>query len=213
MPVSNKYFVDFKEGEFYHVYNRTNNKELLFRSAENYAYFLQKFHQHLSPFVDLYGWCLLPNHFHFEIKIKEYHNLIEGILAKKEQTSTESKFLQNEISTSVLVENAFKRLFQSYALGFNKMYKRKGNLFYRPFKRLNISGREALIRTLIYIHLNPMKHGCIDDYEAYRWSSWQEFQPQLKVSKIKEEILNWFGGYKNFLTAHRVNQGLSTLKS
>lgn len=58
-------------GKFYHVYNRTNNKELLFKEHENYFFFLRKYKQYLSSYIDTYAYCLMPNHFHFLIKVKE----------------------------------------------------------------------------------------------------------------------------------------------
>lgn len=214
MSIPTKYSVDFEEGCFYHIYNRTNNKELLFRSAANYVYFMQKYHQYLSSFVDTYGWTLLSNHFHFQVRIKPVEEIIKNIKIKREKDVclTEINFLCNEISLSELIETVFKRFFQSYAQAFNKMYNRKGNLFYRPFKRVKVEGTEQLIRNLIYIHLNPFKHGVVDDYESYEWSSWREFHPATVWTKEKAEVLEWFGGYKNFLTMHRVNSQVSTLK-
>jgi putative transposase len=215
MPIPIKYNVDFEEGCFYHVYNRTNNKEPLFRSSSNYVYFMQKYHQYLSPFVNLYGWCLLSNHFHLQIRVKTREEIVRNIKKNKEKDLclTEVNFLTNSITLSELIETVFKRFFQSYAQAFNKKYKRKGNLFHRPFKRIKIEGSDQLIRNLIYIHLNPLKHGIVEDYELYEWSSWNEFKPGAIWTEEKEEILRWFGGYKNFLTMHRVNSQVSTLKS
>jgi hypothetical protein len=34
---------------FYHIYNRANGADKLFRSKENYHYFLQKYQQYISP--------------------------------------------------------------------------------------------------------------------------------------------------------------------
>ena len=35
-------------GRFYHIYNRGNNRETIFRSAENYRFFLQRYGQYTS---------------------------------------------------------------------------------------------------------------------------------------------------------------------
>ena len=61
-------------GNFYHIYNRGNNKENIFFEEKNYYYFLKKFDEYLSAFSDVYAYCLMPNHFHFLIKIKETSN-------------------------------------------------------------------------------------------------------------------------------------------
>jgi|GEM_PF-5320017 len=39
----------FSPGEFFHIYTRTNGAELLFRTKENYTYFLQKYQDHCLP--------------------------------------------------------------------------------------------------------------------------------------------------------------------
>jgi REP element-mobilizing transposase RayT len=64
------YTTDFYEGGIFHVYNRTNNKELLFKSTDNRLYFLKQFQKYLHPFLDTFCWNLLPNHFHFLVQIK-----------------------------------------------------------------------------------------------------------------------------------------------
>ena len=49
-----------------------------------------------------------------------------------------SKVVNPENTFSILIEQTFKRFFQSYALAFNKQHHRKGNLFYKPFKRYSL---------------------------------------------------------------------------
>ena len=64
------YLANFYENGIFHVYNRTNNKEILFKTEENRLYFLKQFAKYLSPFLDTFCWNLLPNHFHFLVQIK-----------------------------------------------------------------------------------------------------------------------------------------------
>ena len=70
MPIADKYTADLTVDNIYHIYNRTNNKELLFKSDENRRFFLGRFKHYLSSYPDTYYWCLLPNHFHFLIRVK-----------------------------------------------------------------------------------------------------------------------------------------------
>lgn len=51
-------------GQYYHIYNHANGDDNLFREAKNYPFFLQKYHQHISPIAETIAWCLMPNHFH-----------------------------------------------------------------------------------------------------------------------------------------------------
>ena len=43
-------------GEYFHIYNRGNNRELLFIEHENYMYFLKLFAKHLNPILHLYAY-------------------------------------------------------------------------------------------------------------------------------------------------------------
>lgn len=54
----------------YHVYNRANGHERIFLSDENYRYFLAQYGKYVGPYTDLFAYCLMPNHFHFLIRIK-----------------------------------------------------------------------------------------------------------------------------------------------
>ncbi len=60
----------FEPGKYYHIYNRANGFEKLFLSDENYRYFLRQYVKYIEPVAITYAWCLLPNHFHFLIKIR-----------------------------------------------------------------------------------------------------------------------------------------------
>ena len=65
----NKYVTLSPETTF-HIYNRANGNEKLFISAENYRYFIQKYQEHILPIADTFCYCLMPNHFHFLVRIK-----------------------------------------------------------------------------------------------------------------------------------------------
>ena len=62
-------------GNFYHIYNHANGSENLFRNDENYNFFLRKWSQHIEPIADSYAYCLMPNHFHFLVRIKDEEDL------------------------------------------------------------------------------------------------------------------------------------------
>jgi REP element-mobilizing transposase RayT len=65
---------------FYHIFNRGNNKENIFCNQRNYHYFMDKYEKVLSPYLETYAFCLLPNHFHVLVKIKsaeEIRNVVK----------------------------------------------------------------------------------------------------------------------------------------
>jgi len=61
---------------FYHVYNRANGNELLFKNSGNYTYFLKKYKKYIHPIGATFAYCLIPNHFHFLIQIKTEKEII-----------------------------------------------------------------------------------------------------------------------------------------
>jgi REP element-mobilizing transposase RayT len=64
------YYGKMEADKFYHVLSRGNNKENLFYKPENYEFFLRRFDQYLSAFLNTYAFCLLPNHFHMLVQVK-----------------------------------------------------------------------------------------------------------------------------------------------
>lgn len=129
MPLAEKYLADLTEGNVYHIYNRTNNRELLFRSDENRRFFLQRFTHYLSPYLGTYCWCLLPNHFHFLIEVKSAEEIKKWLQQFKTLKPTEKIYLEENVSSALLLEKAFHQFFTSYSMAYNKMHKRTGKLF------------------------------------------------------------------------------------
>ena len=58
-------------GNFYHIYNRGIDSCNLFIEPDNYEYFLSLYDKYISPVADTYAWVLMPNHFHFLVRLKE----------------------------------------------------------------------------------------------------------------------------------------------
>jgi len=207
MPIQQKHLADFNEQCIYHIFNRTNNNELLFKSNENKIFFLKQHSLYLSPYLDTFAWCLLPNHFRFLVRIKA-ENSIHFFLKNSDEhslTTTEKKFITKEIPVNTLIQQSFKRFFQSYAQSFNKVYNRKGNLFYKPFKRLLIEKETHFTQVIIYIHGNPCKQKLIKDFTRWEWSSWNSLLSESPTQLLREETIHWFGGKDQFIKIHCEN--------
>lgn len=79
-------------GTFYHIYNGGNNQENIFFRERNYSYFLELWWKHISPVADTCTYCLLRNHFHIVVYIKNLEDLtgfgiLSGLNTKIKQPS------------------------------------------------------------------------------------------------------------------------------
>lgn len=116
----------------------------------------------------MYAYCLLKNHFHFLLRIKDAQDL-------------PPKFCERP-------HLAFSHLFNAYTKAINKRYGRSGSLFQEHIKRKRVENEKYLIQLIAYIHLNPVKHGFTEDYKSYRFSSYQAYQSS-KPSLLKREVV------------------------
>jgi len=187
-----KFTVPLLKDNFYHIYNRANSGRCIFYKDENYDFFLQKLGEYLSDFMDLYAFCLLPNHFHLLIRVKEELQEVTGL-----DTRLGSRKAVRNIS------RAFSNFFNCYTKAINEQTNRYGNLFQRPFKRVVIDKNEYLQRLIYYIHQNPVHHGCCEDFNHYRWSSYYYITKEVKSLLNSEEVLEWFGGINEFKEIHK----------
>jgi hypothetical protein len=105
-----------------------------------------------------------------------------------------------------IVSHQFQKFFQSYAMAFNKQHNRVGTLFQTPFKRVFIYDSDYLTYMVYYVHANPQKHGLIDDFRDWKWSSYHSFLSEMPTSLYRDEVLAWFGGLEKFVEYHAIYQ-------
>lgn len=205
MQTKINHLADFYENAIFHVYNRTNNKELLFKTDENRLYFLKQFAKYLSPFLDTFCWNLLPNHFHFLVQIKSMEDIKKHLLSLPAESlkPIEKKYLSNNTTTEILLELEWKRFFTSYSMAFNKQHNRNGNLFNRPFKRIEIDKEAYFTQAIIYIHANAQHHGLFKDFTQHKWTSWHSIISDEPTILKRQQVLEWFGGLHRFIEIHK----------
>lgn len=180
---------------YYHIFNHANGDDNLFREEKNYDFFLQKYHQHIDPIADTIAWCLMKNHFHLLVKIKGEEDVL----------STLPKFrtLEGLEDRSKFISKQFSNFFSSYSQAFNKVYNRRGSLFIKNFKRKEIDNPQYLQQVILYIHLNPVKHGFVQRGLDWTHSSYTSFYQE-------QSALAWhlFGDENNYLSAHQAKEDL-----
>ncbi len=161
---------------YYHLYNRGNNKDLIFFADENYSFFLNQFKKYVSPFCEVFSYCLMPNHFHFFVRV----------------------------SDQILFEKVIKNFFISYSKSINKKYDRVGALFQGRYKVSEITSEAYYTRIITYIHQNPVVAGLVKNMEDYKYSSYAAYLSKKATMINREEVLEWFGGLDGFVNDHKL---------
>ena len=198
-----EYLTPLLPNTVYHIYNHANGNENLFRSEENYRYFLKKYAEYIYPIAETFAYCLMPNHFHFMVRIRGEEELVEffktekinqylrgfvnlGGIGKKEEKESG---LRNLGIVEKLLSQQFSNFFNSYTKAYNKKYNRRGSLFNHRFKRKVVENDSYFIQLVVYIHLNPVKHGFCSHLLDWEYSSIHAYYSEA-VSLINKSLLD-----------------------
>jgi len=158
---------------YYHIFNKGNNGENIFIEEKNYFYFLDLIKKYLIPVAEIWSYCLLKNHFHLLVRLKE--DLDDKDMSR-----------------------AFSNLFNAYSKAINKKYNRNGSLFTDRFKRKKIEEEKYLTELILYINLNPVHHEFVNDLDKYRHSSYKALIYDKPTLLQRNEVLELLGGLDNF---------------
>jgi len=175
-------------GKYYHIYNRGINRGNIFFEDRNYAYFLELYARHVEPVAQTFAYCLMANHFHLLVRIK----------LPREQT-----FEVSETSKVYKPIQQFSNFLNAYAKAINKAYQRTGSLFEGRFGRIEVKSNQYFARLVHYIHFNPQRHGFVQDFRAYPYSSYDAFISNKTTRLQRDVVLAWFNGVETFEKTHQ----------
>ncbi|MEI6660013.1 MAG: transposase [bacterium] len=186
--------VPLVQGEYFHLYNRGNDKKEIFLDDEDRERFVKLLYlcnsernlnfredivkkhidawdwQRGKPIISIGAWVLMPNHFHLYI------------------TSPKQGFGPEKIDN--VITKFMSKLCTSYSKYFNKKYNRTGKLFEDKFKSVHVDSEVQAKYLYSYIHLNPIKliqkdwkavgirykKVALQFLDNYAWSSYKEYQ-------------------------------------
>jgi len=130
-----------------HITQRAAGKEPLFLEDSDYLFMLAQLKEITEKrSLDIYAFCLMPNHTHLLLSPREGE-----------------------------LHEPMRDLFSRYAMRFNKKYMRKGHLFAGPYRQAICLDDAYLLAASLYIHMNPVRAGLVDDPCSFRWSSVRVF--------------------------------------
>ena len=159
-------------GAIYHVLNRGDRREAIFRDDADRRRFLET----LAEACAKTGWqihaaCLMSNHFHLVVETPGA-NLVAGM----------------------------KWFLGTYTLRFNRRHRVSGHLFSGRYKAMLVDGgRSGYVRTVCdYVHLNPARAKLLKPEESlrgYPWSTYGHYlqppgqrAPWLRVDRLLGEM-------------------------
>jgi len=135
----------------YHIVNRGVEQRVVYKEHEDYEEFLNILCTACQLYdVQLHGYVLMSNHYHLLIETK---------------TENLSRFM--------------KHINASYAIYFNKKYKRSGHLWQGRFKSWYVTDAAYLYALIGYIENNPLKAKMVKKLGDYLYSSYGAFSEMV----------------------------------
>ena len=130
--------------QFYHVLNRGNSRSEVFFSPDDYQEFISLMFSTIEGFpVEVYSFCLMPNHFHLLIRPREAQGL--------------SKWLQLFMTKQVRL--------------YHKRNRTSGHLWQGRYKLFPVQKDPFLEVVMRYIERNPLRANLVSKAEDWKWSS------------------------------------------
>lgn len=139
-------------GAIYHVMNRGDRREAIFKNDGDRERFLETLGETCARTNwQIHAYCLMPNHFHAVIETPQ-PNLVAGM----------------------------KWFLGTYTIRFNHRHKVIGHLFSGRYKSLLVDGSgDGYLKTVCdYVHLNAARANLIapdQPLRSFRWSSWPDY--------------------------------------
>ncbi len=133
------------DGLVYHIINRGNNRQPVFLKKGDFEAFLKALGElkERKPF-ELYGYCLLDNHFHLLIR-----------------------------PTGASISRIMQSLLVSHTRRYHGNHRSGGHVWQGRFKSPVIQNDEHLLTVLRYIEANPLRAKIVRRAEEYPWSSYR----------------------------------------
>lgn len=156
----------FAEGAVYHVYNRLARGEQVFAAEDEAVRFVNLLREVMRrDEVMVFAWCLMSNHYHLALR-----------------------------TGAVSLDRPMRSLQQRVTRGVNARRRVYGPLWQGRYRAKLVDDQRYLEGLLVYIHLNPVTAGLVDDPAEHRWSGHRELVGMERDSIVDvDEVLRVFG--------------------
>lgn len=134
--------VEFKGG-VYHIVQRGNNREYIFRKKDDKKLLLDLFEKYSEVFFyEILGYAVMDNHYHVVLRTK-----------------------------GEVLSKAMHRINMDFAKTYNREKKRTGHVYEKRYKGILVKDDTYLLSLLRYVHQNPVKAKMCRRVGDYKWSS------------------------------------------
>lgn len=156
------------KSKYTHVIVQGINKEYIFEEDKLKNIYMKILKKNLeNTQVKILSYCIMGNHVH--------------TLVHSEKVSEISKFMQKSNT--------------EYAMKYNKIKKRVGYVFRDRYYSQDILSEKQLFNCVAYIHKNPIKAGIVENFEEYKYSSYNEYMGEQYL--ISDDAKNLIFGNDN----------------
>lgn len=166
-------------GEYYHIFNRGVNKQVIFHDKDDYSRFL---------FLILYFQSSLV----FQQLGRLVKHFVQHSVLDMIDINDIIKNRRVELITFCIMPNHFhlilkeleeggiatymQRMLNAYAKYYNTKYEKSGHVFQGPYGAVHVENDRQLLHLSAYIHRNPREISkWFNKENQYEWSSYQDF--------------------------------------